>query len=162
MCCWEQGINLIHRAGMPCFPCTWALQHPFSFFLLTAQKCSLGQGSYTQFLTHTQLSFSSMTVYELVCGDRSRSGLGAAPLEPRLIVGPLGASGWTRRAGLTTLPRPMLAHCAWGSVPPPTSHGCWHLGHGHLLTTCKSQRKCCLEPRPLGVQALSTNHNLGD
>lgn len=69
-----------------------------------------------------------------------------------------GGGDGTRAAGRTSLPLPASAHYARCSVPRPISHGCWHLGHGHLFATCKSQRRRWREPRPLGIQALSMNH----
>lgn len=72
-----------------------------------------------------------------------------------------GSSGgrWrNQRSGPTSPPHPTWAHCHQCSVCPPTSCGCWHLGCRHPFKTCKSQRRCWWEPRPLGIQALSMNH----
>ena len=126
----------------------WGIVHHFLFFFLISPRNALLDWALTH-VTHFQLFFSDRAGCELVWMALAS----ALPWLSSANCGSLGAGG---RANFS--PTAHVGLFRSGSTISVMSHGFWHMGPHHLLATCKSQRKHWLEPRPPGIQVLSTNH----
>lgn len=129
----NKGTKLARRTGNGLVSLNVGTPAHFVFFLLTGARNALLGLLGTQFLTHIGSFFSYRAGGDLVWTLLSLW----PPSCPRSALPDPGSSGGWRSDQRS----PTLAHYARCSMALPLSHGCWHQGHEHLFTTCKSQRR---------------------